>query len=426
MGNVKTMEQNITVEVDGLLNAWRSKATSRVLVVASVVLLPVLLAVLSGRFCHFALPVRIVCVLLFLALVSAALRPQWNLKWRASVLLGTLAIASALQLVVTQLSGSGRLSLLALPIFALILLGPRVGWLMVILSIALYTSIVFLGQAELLVLWNVADTDTSLFFWIFQGLRLSSVLLIMMALLTRFHNLQRRTMIAELTALRKLETETADRLRLETEITRVSERERLKLGSELHDGLCQHLTAALLNCTALENKRDKKGSESVTEITGIRESIEESIDMAYDVACGLCLLDMAADALIPALERLCRSVSDRQGISCRIQTDGDVTVDNPEYALHLYRIIAEAVANAVKHAQCSQILIRITQKMTGVMLSVSDNGRGIFETIKDRKGLGRRIMAHRAELMGGALSVSTEPGCGTTVTCRLPDAEGLS
>jgi signal transduction histidine kinase len=326
---------------------------------------------------------------------------------------------------VTQLSGSGRLSLLALPIFALILLGPRAGWVMVALSIALYTTVVFLGQAELLVLWNVADTDTSLFFWAFQGLRLSGVLFILMALLTRFHTLQRRTMIAELTALRKLETETADRLRLETEITRVSERERLKLGSELHDGLCQHLTAALLNCTALENKRNMEGSESGTEITGIRESIEESIDMAYDVARGLCPLDVTPDALVPALERLCRGVHERQGISCRMQTDGDVTVDNPEHALHLYRIVGEAVSNAVKHAQCSQITIRLTKKTTGVVLSVSDNGRGISEMIEDRKGLGRRIMAHRAELMGGALSVSTEPGRGTTVICRLPDAEGL-
>lgn len=100
--------------------------------------------------------------------------------------------------------------------------------------------------------------------------------------------------------MRRLEAETADRKCLEAEVARVSEAERRSLGSELHDGLCQNLTAALLNCTAFENRRAVSGAPDTAEVARIREAIEESIDTAYDVARGLCPVDLEPEGLVPA------------------------------------------------------------------------------------------------------------------------------
>ena len=104
----------------------------------------------------------------------------------------------------------------------------------------------------------------------------------MMVLLTLFQALQRRTMIAERIALKKLEAESANRLRLEAEVARVSEAERRSLGSELHDGLCQNLTAALLNCTALENRQTAAGHPDAAEVARIRKALEEAGILARD------------------------------------------------------------------------------------------------------------------------------------------------
>lgn len=420
------LERAIADEVDATLDAWRSKAVGIVLAVASLVMLPAGAAVLSNRIFQLALPLLVVSVLLLLLVVLAAFRPRWKLQGRAAILLGALACFAFFQLVVTQLTGSGRLTLVSMPLVALVLVGTRTGWMMAGLSIVLYAAVAFLDQTGLLAAWHIADGSApSTAYWALQGVRLGGGILMLLTLLTQFQSLQRRTMIAERSALRRLEAETAARRRVEKEVAQVSERERRRLGAELHDGLCQHLTATLLNCSALENRLMATGSPDLPGVRQIRESMEESIDRAYDAAHGLCPLDLGPTGLVPALERLCLGIQERDGIRCQFQADPGLTVANPETALHLYRIAGEAAANAVKHARGSQVVVHLVRENGEIVLTVSDDGCGApLDAADEGKGMGRRIMAYRATLMGGTLAVSSTPGRGTTVTCRVPDREG--
>jgi signal transduction histidine kinase len=339
--------------------------------------------------------------------------------------LGVLAALGVIQLAVTQLAGDGKLALLVLPLFAVILIGPRAGWWMVVLSSALFMGVAWLTHNQMLTGVSVVEgLNSQPGFWWLQGFRLTTHMVVLTLLLTQFHALQWRTMIAERTALRKLEAETADRKRLEAEVAHVSELERRNLGSELHDGLCQNLTAALLNCTALENRHSAAGSPDAEDVACIREMIEESIDTAYDVARGLCPLGLGAEGLVSGLEGLCRAVNGRRGISCELQVEGDVTIADPDRALQLYRIAGEALTNAVKHAECKRIMVRLAGETGRLELSVADDGKGIPPD--GVAGLGRRIMAYRAGLIEGALTVSGVPGQGTTVTCRISDAGGTA
>lgn len=139
----RTSDQAVAREVDGLLDAWRSKAVGLVLAVAAVTALPALVLVLSGRIFQLPWPLLILCAVLYLVVIIAALRPRLNHRGRAAVVLGVLAAFAVIQLAVTQLSGDGRLMLLILPLLAVILVGPHAGWWMAALS-----SVLFLGVAE--------------------------------------------------------------------------------------------------------------------------------------------------------------------------------------------------------------------------------------------------------------------------------------
>jgi len=417
-------EMTITREVDALLDAWRQRALTVLLRVFCVLTLFPLLALLSGHIIVVSWPLRVICALLYFLLLTAALCPRLGLRWRAVTLIGCVAVASAIQLLEGHLSGNGRIALLLLPFLALALIGPRAGWLAAATSAVLFAAVPLALQSE----WVAAHipgvtVNEPLPYWGMQWLLWVNIVAVLMTLLSRFERLQRRTMIAERLALRQLETEIADRLRLEEEIGRIGEEERRRLGAELHDGLCQHLTAALLNCSAMENQRSPVGAADAAGLTQLRVSLEEAIGMAYDVAKGLCPVDMDPDALLPALERLCQDVRARHGIDCRVQADRAFDIRKPEQTLHLYRIAREAVVNAIKHARCTHIAITLEHVEGNLVLTIMDDGQQTVPGVVPEPGLGLRIMRYRAGLLGGTLQISgTEKG-GMQVICHVPGLE---
>ncbi len=422
-----TSEISIAREVDEEIRVWQARVLHVLLVFSSAIMLLPLGAVLAGRGIELPWSLRAVCACLYLALLLAALRPRWNMQGRAWLLLALIAAIGTIQLAVGQLAGSGRVSLLLVPLLALLLVGPRAGWAAVALVAALFGLVPLLLRSG----WRMGDwpalagaAGATPAYWGLQwGLWLIA-LLTLMILFTRFQVLQRRSMIAERLARRQLETETAARQRLEAEVDRIGEEERRRLGAELHDGLCQHLTAALLNCSALEQRQKAEGAADAAALTQLRVSLENAIGMAYDVAKGLCPMDVDPDSLLSALERLCRETRARHGIDCRLQADRDLAIRNPELALHLYRIAREAVANAVKHAQCTRISVALERAAGELSLQVADDGRATVPGVVPAAGLGLGILKHRARQMGGTLQVAGGPNGGMQVVCRVPEAEG--
>lgn len=91
--------------------------------------------------------------------------------------------------------------------------------------------------------------------------------------------------------------------------------------------------------------------------------------------------------------------------------------------MHLYRIAREAVANAVKHAKCSQISIALDRTAGALALQVVDDGRATVPGVAPAAGLGLSIMKYRANLIGGTLRVAGGPNGGMQVVCRVPGSE---
>jgi signal transduction histidine kinase len=210
-----------------------------------------------------------------------------------------------------------------------------------------------------------------------------------------------------------------ERARLEEEILRIREREQQRIGHDLHDSLCQHLTATALAGQVLSQQltQSPPQAEAANHIVRL---IEEAIDLTRTLARGLYPAELKGDGLMDALRELAGIIRERFKIDCRLECDGEVPPLKNEEAIHMYRIAQEATTNAVRHSRASEIIIRLDTDHDLMTLTVSDNGIGLPETPAARSGIGLRIMAHRASLIGATFKAERLPERGTRVTCTLP------
>jgi signal transduction histidine kinase len=127
-----------------------------------------------------------------------------------------------------------------------------------------------------------------------------------------------------------------------------------------------------------------------------------------------------AGGLMAALKELSESTARAYEIECAFRYDNPVQVKDTQAAVQLFRIAQEAVSNAVKHSQAQRVDIHLTRQSGNIILTVRDNGVGIPEKAGKGTGMGLLTMNHRAQMMGGSLTVSPRPSGGTQVTCSVP------
>jgi signal transduction histidine kinase len=218
----------------------------------------------------------------------------------------------------------------------------------------------------------------------------------------------------------ELAREYADRQRLEDEMTQISERERLMLGQNLHDGVCQHLSGvAFMASTLAADVRAKGLDEEAGKLDDLTQLIREATQQARDVARGLHPVELDAEGLVAALRHLAAS-SSVDDLRCSLHCPHSVPVRDNAAAMHLYRIAQEAVVNATKHASAAEIIISLDVNDENIVLSVADDGSGLPAEQFRSHGLGLRMMRHRAAVIGARLTVESPPEGGTMVTCVLP------
>jgi len=216
-----------------------------------------------------------------------------------------------------------------------------------------------------------------------------------------------------------LKREMTERERLDQEIAGVADRERRRLGQNLHDSLGQHLTGTALAAQVLREKLANRSAAEVAEADKVVHYIEEGIDLTRNLARGFFSPELEADGLDVALNGLAANISERFRVPCTFNADGAVHVGDATTATQLYHIAQEAVMNAVKHAGASKIDIELVRNGQKLTLAVSDDGRGFPEKIPEPPGLGLRLMAHGASLIGGKLAITRTLDGGTLVTCKL-------
>ncbi len=205
---------------------------------------------------------------------------------------------------------------------------------------------------------------------------------------------------------------------LEGQILEISDREQERLGQELHDGLCQQLTAIgfLARATALRLKDHRV--VQTDDLEKIAQLINSSVLDARNIARDLHKEEIDAAEFLSALQDLV----DRKiwHTSCRLDLKTEMNIEDDNVASQLYRILREALINANKHARATQIVLEVRRLKNDLIFSVTDNGVGLNTKTKTGHGLGFHIMKYRAESIGARLEFESLKKGGARVACYLP------
>lgn len=202
-------------------------------------------------------------------------------------------------------------------------------------------------------------------------------------------------------------------------LLRAQEEERRRVAREMHDQLGQELIALKMN---LQTARadSPAGERRLKDSTGI---VEQLIEQVRDLSLELHPAILDDVGLAAALEWLCARQSERSGIPIEVRGERPLPRVTREAEAALFRIVQEAISNALKHAHASSVTVTLRQAADHLEISVQDDGCG-FEPEqaqrRDRDSLGLISMHERADLIGAAFDVRSRPGEGTTVVVRLP------
>jgi signal transduction histidine kinase len=219
-----------------------------------------------------------------------------------------------------------------------------------------------------------------------------------------------------------LRSEIAIREDLERKILSISDRERSRLGQDLHDVLCQQLMACAMASQVLQEKLALRSAPELGDAQAFASVIDESLELARDIAHGLSPIPFDNEGLSIALEELASRTADRFQIQCNFVSDCTNLALHPSCATHLYRIAMESITNAIRHGDARRIDVDLATDGDRGVLTVSDNGSGVAsEILTGLKGLGVRIMRHRASLIGGTISFLPGKGGGVVVRCEFPN-----
>ncbi len=217
-----------------------------------------------------------------------------------------------------------------------------------------------------------------------------------------------------------------ERRRLEKIIMNDNEKERYRIGQNLHDGLGQHLAGTIFKSEIVKIKLEDMGLEESSDMDEIISMLSQAINQTRDLARGLCPVDRQEGGLIAALEELCESVKAMNGMRCILRKEGEISLEGSAETSHLYYIAREAVNNAVKHGHAHNIIVALRGQGSMITLEVTDDGIGFDMTNRGRQGTGLSIMQYRAWIIGGALSISKNTGGGTRISCVIRQQESFA
>lgn len=267
-------------------------------------------------------------------------------------------------------------------------------------------------------IWMIVNMHTNHFdtLWGFYSAGINRI--ICFAIMAIGANAARKKSDADAEHIRVLE----EMRQLEREILTVSEYEQQRIGQDLHDGLCQQLAAIGCATRALADDLQSRAVPEAADAMKIEEALQQSVIDARNLARGIFPVHVDRTGLCAALNELAGATHKLTGVPIKVlDTSQEVQVEDPDVAMHLYRISQEAVANAVKHSGATQITISLDATGSRLELRIEDNGVGMpAQAGNGLAGMGLRTMRYRAHAMGATLDIEPRPGGGTLVRCVLP------
>ncbi|MGB5328575.1 MAG: PAS domain S-box protein [Gammaproteobacteria bacterium] len=209
----------------------------------------------------------------------------------------------------------------------------------------------------------------------------------------------------------------SEQQQLQREILEIPLSEQRRIGQELHDGLGQQLTGLGLLATSLLNKASKPEHALATQLA---RGLQEAISQVRALSRGLMPVDVDAEGLINSIENLVAEIRSHSNVTIIFTINDRVRVSDNSSALHLFRIVQEALNNAIKHARADQVQVSVGIEGSRGCFTIRDNGAGFQHAPDKSTGLGLRIMQHRCGLIDAEFKIESSPGEGTEIKCYFP------
>jgi signal transduction histidine kinase len=158
-------------------------------------------------------------------------------------------------------------------------------------------------------------------------------------------------------------------------------------------------------------------------VTRLGEAAQQALKEMRLLLYELRPLALQREGLVGAVQQRLDAVEKRAGVDTHLVVEGMLDLPAP-VEVEVYHIIQEALNNAMKHAAARRVTVRIRAEGPRVEVTVMDDGRGFApHSAGDAGGLGIASMRARVERLGGALTIHSQPGEGTTVAVRVNSRE---
>ena len=208
-------------------------------------------------------------------------------------------------------------------------------------------------------------------------------------------------------------------------VIEAEEQERRRIAQDLHEDICQRLTMLSLK---MEQVKTVDPNLTVDASICMDAVLKQSLEIGCDIKT------LAHELYSPRLEYLgtadvmgsfCRDFGKRRGVEIDFRSDGVPSLILPDVTLCLFRVLQEALQNAVKYSKVRQFNGRLWGTSDEIHLTVSDRGVGFrLETARYAGGLGLNRMRERLKLVNGTISIESQPNRGVTIHARVPVSSG--
>ncbi|MEM8861848.1 MAG: ATP-binding protein [Chloroflexota bacterium] len=206
---------------------------------------------------------------------------------------------------------------------------------------------------------------------------------------------------------------------LSSQLVELQERERRHVAREIHDETGQALTVLLVGLRLLQS--EVVDAEQLDQIEQLKQQVDEIMVQLHHLAVELHPTSLDKLGFEDSLRQLVYQFSKRTNLPVDLNIYDDLTsMMTSQIGLALYRIVQEALNNAVRHSEASRAEVLFQRRETELVLIVADNGIGFDQSAIDTNRIGLLSMRTRIEELGGRFQIESEPGDGTTVTVEYP------
>jgi signal transduction histidine kinase len=202
----------------------------------------------------------------------------------------------------------------------------------------------------------------------------------------------------------------------------LQERERVRIGFDLHDGPAQTMSAALLEVRMLDGLDGDALQRGIDEL---RSTLTVALEEIYALIESLGARDSEGLDLAGRVRSCVEGFRDRFGIPAELEVEGDCGQVTPSLQIATFRIVQEALSNAGQHSRASRICVHLVLSPADVRCEIEDDGVGFVQgqpvmARSGRETFGLRSMSERASMLGGVCIVDSAPGAGTRVSVTIP------